>query len=97
MQLVSGSEADIVERRYDVRFTPKSGHWLSPWHVRFVPLTDIRVDSEIRGARKLATSSAFSISPRYLAITSHNSSLFNRSNAPYRRGAVGIRGCDLRR
>src|SRR5215472_11977719 len=29
MRLVSGSEADIVKRRYDVRFPPKSGHRLS--------------------------------------------------------------------
>ena len=36
MRLVSGSEADIVKRRYDVRFTPKSGHWVSDWNERFV-------------------------------------------------------------
>src|SRR5262249_56690171 len=29
MRLVSGSEADIVKRRYDVCFPPKSGHRLS--------------------------------------------------------------------
>ena len=33
------------------------------------PKADIRVDSEIREVRKLVTSSLFSISPRYLAIT----------------------------
>jgi hypothetical protein len=38
------------------------------------------------------TLSLFSISPRYLAITYQNSGPFNRSNAPYRRGAVGDSG-----
>ena len=60
-----------------------------------MPKADIRVDSEIREARKLATSSHFSILPRYLAITSQSSGLFNHSDAPYYAGLWGIRGMRL--
>src|SRR5215469_14106023 len=49
---------------------PKADIGTQRGNVCFVPKADIRVDSEIREVRKLATSSLFSISPWYLAITS---------------------------
>jgi hypothetical protein len=36
-----GSKADIRVRPRHVRFTPKSGHWLSALDVRFVPKADM--------------------------------------------------------
>src|SRR5262249_55559854 len=60
MRLVSGSEADIVKRRYDVRFPPKSGHRLSALRCpfcansghsgRFWILLSVGKGAQVRGA-----------------------------------------------
>jgi hypothetical protein len=58
---------------------------------------DIRVDPEIREVRKLVTSSLFSISPRYLAITFRILVFLTVPMHHTDAGLWGIRGCDLRR
>jgi hypothetical protein len=66
-------------------------------NVCFVPKGDIRVDPEIREVRKLVTSSLFSISPRYLAITFRILVFLTVPMHHTDAGLWGIRGCDLRR
>ena len=62
-----------------------------------MPKADIRVDSEIREVRKLATSSLFSISPWYLAITSRILVFFTSPTHNTEAVLWGVGGCDLRR
>ena len=50
-----GSKADIALRLLMSALPPKADIRRRNRHVRFVPIPDIQVDSEIRAGRKLAT------------------------------------------